>query len=114
MSVYFVSRHIASVEWFKKQEIEVDVWLTHLDDETPLRADDVVIGNLPINIVATLSSKRIHYIHLSIEVPEELRGVELSFDHLNKYPPKLLAFRVQVDDGCQKWLDDQLPIKGVD
>lgn len=95
MTTYFVSRHQASIDWMKQQSIQVDQWLTHLDDETKLKSGDRVIGTLPIQIVERLCKNSVEYIHLSINIPAEWRGLELSPKQLAECSPKLTAYRVQ-------------------
>lgn len=95
MPTYFVSRHQASIDWMKQQPIQVHQWLTHLDDETELKAGDRVIGTLPIQIVDRLCKNLVEYIHLSITVPAEWRGLELNSEQLEECSPTLTAYKVQ-------------------
>lgn len=95
MTTYFVSRHQASIDWMKQQPTQVDKWLTHLDDETELKAGDRVIGTLPIQIVERLCENSVEYIHLSITIPAKWRGLELNPKQLEECSPTLTAYNVQ-------------------
>lgn len=71
--------------------------MRHLDIHQ-VEAGDRVIGSLPINIVAKLCEMGAEYWHLSIHVPESLRGEELDLQQLEALQPKLTKFLVQT---CQ-------------
>jgi len=90
---WLVSRHQGTLEWFGEQGIAVDETLTHLEPEVP-QPGDTVIGNLPIQMVAQLSDRGIHYCHLSLTVPPEWRGRELSSAEIEACQPALEYFRV--------------------
>ena len=95
MSIYLVSRHQGAVEWMKHMNHHYDVHLTHLSSEVPLCAGDTVVGSLPINLVADLAERGIGYTHLSLYVPEHLRGIELSAEQLSQLDAKLESYSVQ-------------------
>ncbi|MGL6260391.1 CRISPR-associated protein Csx16 [Vibrio sp. WXL210] len=98
MTIYFVSRHKATIAWARSQHLEVTQWLTHLEDVDTLMPGDTVIGTLPINIVASLCEKGITYIHFSLQLPESMRGVELDLDQITKCQPRLTQYHaVKVD-----------------
>ena len=94
MAVYFISRHLGAVDWAKKNHIHFDLHLTHLTDIEKLLPNDVVIGTLPINIVAMLTHKSVRYIHLSLKIPVELRGAELTAQQLDTCQASLEEFEV--------------------
>ncbi len=77
MTTYFVSRHRGATAWAAHIGIVIDVQLAHLDPEI-IKAGDRVIGTLPVHIAAELCAKGGHYLHLTLNVPEALRGRELS------------------------------------
>lgn len=49
----------------------------------------MVIGSLPINLVAALCAMGAEYWHLSIHMPAQARGQELSAEDLVAYEAKL-------------------------
>ncbi|OJU57000.1 MAG: putative CRISPR-associated protein [Acinetobacter sp. 39-4] len=83
MTIYFVTRHIGALQWATQQHLNFDIHLSHLDSLDHLDAQDTIIGTLPINFVYKLNKKGIRYIHLSLEIPQTLRGVELNAEQLN-------------------------------
>lgn len=79
--IYFVSRHESAIQWAKLQDLAVDKWLPHLDPEQ-ITEGDIIIGSLPIHMVAALGKQGARYIHLSLEIPQALRGKELSVEEM--------------------------------
>lgn len=98
MTTYFITRHTGALDWAKANGIAFDVHLTHLSDFDQLHADDVIIGTLPINIVYELNQLGVRYVHLSLQIPSHLRGVELSADELNLCQATLQEFLVTMPD----------------
>lgn len=83
MKTLIVTRHLGAKEWLERQGLTIDEWKTHLTlDE--LESGDRIIGSLPVQMVAKLSERGVHYIHLSMEVPESLRGIELSVEQMEQ------------------------------
>ena len=95
MSIYLVSRHQGAIEWMKHMGHHYDEHLTHLNDYDKLSKGDVVVGSLPINIVADLAERGVSYMHLSLYIPEHLRGIELSAEQLSNLNAKLEAYKVE-------------------
>ena len=93
MAVYFVTRHAGAKQWAALQGIQCDVCVPHLDPVL-VQQGDVVIGTLPINLVAIVCEQGGRYLHLSLELPLEARGKELSPSDLQKYGAKLEEFVV--------------------
>ena len=89
---YFISRHKGAQDWIKEQSIEIDKFIEHIDEHS-LKQGDVVIGSLPINIVARLTEKNIKYIHLELELCYENRGKELTKKDLYDLNAKLVAYK---------------------
>lgn len=82
MTTYFITRHTGALQWAIANQIAFDVHLTHLSSLTNLKDKDVIIGTLPINMVYQLNQKGVRYIHLSLEIPPHLRGIELDVHQL--------------------------------
>ena len=95
MTIYFVTRHVGALQWAKLNALHFDVHLEHLIDFDQLNQNDVIIGTLPINMVYMLNIKGIRYIHLSLEIPPHLRGIELTADQLTECKASLEAFSVK-------------------
>ncbi|WP_201583312.1 CRISPR-associated protein Csx16 [Psychrobacter jeotgali] len=101
MSIYLVSRHQGAVDWMNHTGHHYDAHLTHLTDYEMLTAGDTVIGSLPINIVADLNVLGVNYLHLSLYIPEQLRGVELTAEQLSALDAKLEQYVVRrVNSDC--------------
>lgn len=94
MATYFITRHPGAVQWAMQQQLDYDVHLEHLDHSIDLQANDIVIGTLPINMVYLLNQKGVRYIHLSLDIPQHLRGVELDVTQLKQCKATLEEFQV--------------------
>ncbi|MCC6658160.1 MAG: CRISPR-associated protein Csx16 [Rhodocyclaceae bacterium] len=78
---WFVTRHPGAAEWARRQGLQADVLLAHLDTEK-VSPGDTVVGTLPVNLAARVCARGARYLHLSLELPGVLRGRELSADEL--------------------------------
>lgn len=94
MTTYFVTRHAGALQWANANQVAFDAHLSHLDDLSFLQQGDVVIGTLPINIVYQINQLGVRYVHLALQIPPSLRGVELDADELNAYKATLEEFEV--------------------
>lgn len=95
MTTYLVTRHPGAVEWMQYAGHTYDQHLTHLESLVILQAGDTVIGSLPINIVYDINSLGVNYVHLSLYIPETLRGKELSAEQLSQLDAKLQRYEVK-------------------
>ncbi|WP_095499174.1 CRISPR-associated protein Csx16 [Paraferrimonas haliotis] len=89
-----VSRHPAAVRWLEQLGFGNCEHQDHLSDINTLKEGDLVIGTLPIHLIAALTRKRVTYWHLSLTVPAHLRGVEMSENQLLSCSPRLERFDV--------------------
>jgi len=64
-------------------------------DITLVAPGDVVMGTLPVQLVAELNQRGAHYWHLSMNIPDTMRGAELSADQMDEFGARLEEFRVQ-------------------
>jgi CRISPR-associated protein Csx16 len=90
---YFISRHPGAMEWAQEQGIKVDHWLQHLNPES-IGTGDIVIGSLPVHLVARVCARGGRYFHLSLDLPEEWRGMELSAEVLRGCNARLCEYHV--------------------
>lgn len=90
---YFVSRHPGAAQWAREQGIEVDHWLSHIDVDK-IQRGDTVIGSLPVHLAAKVCSRGGRYMHLSLDLPEEWRGEELSAKELRACNARLCEYYV--------------------
>ena len=92
--IYLVTRHPGALQWLRDQVDEPAIHLTHLDNPEFINAGDCVFGSLPVNKIAQLNRLGIRYLHLNIELPENLRGQELSSEQLRSMQACLREFVV--------------------
>jgi CRISPR-associated protein Csx16 len=93
MTTFFISRHPGAREWAAEEGIVVDRQIAHLDTET-IQPGDVVIGTLPVNLAARVCQRGGRYLHLSLELPPDWRGRELSADDLRQIGAQVQEYRI--------------------
>ncbi|WP_457676808.1 CRISPR-associated protein Csx16 [Thiolapillus sp.] len=89
----FVGRHHGAHEWIEKQSITIDEWVTHIDPTT-IQPGDIIIGTLPVQHAASICTRGARYLHLVLDLPENLRGTELEAKEMNHYGARLEEFLV--------------------
>lgn len=94
MTTTFVSRHPGAVEWATRRGLHIDRHVAHLDPSS-VEAGDTVIGTLPVNLAARVCECGARYFNLSLDLPAEARGRELTADELEWYGARLEAFEVR-------------------
>jgi CRISPR-associated protein Csx16 len=94
MTTWFVSRHPGAVEWARRKYLPVDLYVAHLDPDL-LRPRDTVIGSLPVNLAATVCARGARYLHLSLNLPADLRGKELTAEQLEELGARVDEYRVE-------------------
>ena len=92
MTTWFVSRHAGAIKWARERGIDAE-FVKHLDVKNVKRGD-IVIGTLPVPLAAEVCAKGARYVHLNVDVPEHMRGKELSEDELEGLGAKLEGFMV--------------------
>lgn len=92
--ILLVSRHSGAIEWLTRQGIQADEQHQHLDIND-IRQGDTVIGTLPIHLAAQVCAKGASFQYLQIDIPEPLRGQELSADQLDDLGARLQCFSVR-------------------
>lgn len=96
MSTWFISRHPGAMAWAQRQGLQVDRYVAHID-ATLVQPGDTVIGSLPVNLAATVCERGARYLHLSLELPSDLRGQELSADQLDALGARLQPYSVMIE-----------------
>jgi CRISPR-associated protein Csx16 len=94
MTTIFVSRHPGAVEWAKRQKLAVSQFVPHLD-WAQVQPGDTVIGSLPVNLAAHVCASGAAYWHVSVIMPADMRGRELSATDLERLGAQVQAFEVK-------------------
>lgn len=94
MTSFFVTRHPGAVAWAIEEGFTVDESLVHLD-VSRVKPGDQVLGTLPVHLVAQVCARGGRYFHLTLELPAEQRGRELSVDEMRRYGARLEAYAVR-------------------
>lgn len=94
MTTFFVSRHPGATAWAAEQGLAVDRAVAHLDP-AEVQAGDTVIGTLPVNLAAAVCARGGRYLHLSLDLPADWRGRELSAADMAACGARIEEYRVQ-------------------
>ena len=62
-------------------------------DPAQTQAGDTIIGTLPINLISKVCESGGRYLHLSLDLPEEARGKELTPEDMNQYNARLEEYK---------------------
>lgn len=93
MTTYFVTRHPGARDWAARQGLEAER-RDHLDP-AEIRTGDIVMGTLPVHIVADIQSRGARYLHLELTVPLAQRGQDLSADDMDRFGARLTEYLVR-------------------
>lgn len=94
MTVYFVSRHQGAVEWARREKLEIDHFVQHIDLGM-IKAGDQVLGTLPVHMAAAVCAQGAQYMHLVLKLSPEVRGHELTMEMMDHYGAGLATFSVE-------------------
>jgi CRISPR-associated protein Csx16 len=101
VTAYFVSRHPGAVEWVQRQGIAAEL-VSHLEARQ-VRAGDLVLGTLPIQLVAAVVANGARYLHLEIDLPPERRGADLTADEMEVLGARLIEYEAhRVEPGAAR------------
>ena len=91
---YFVTRHRGAISWAAKSGVKArKIETEHFDTEI-VKPGDIVMGTLPVHLAAKVNELGGHYWHLSMEVPVEYRGLELSAEQMSSFGARLEEYRL--------------------
>ena len=93
MTTYFITRHQGAAQWAAQQGFKIDQVLAHFDPKTTQKGDRV-LGTLPVNLAAEVCRRGGTYFHLTLDVPPEYRGKELSPQQMSQFGAQLQAFYI--------------------
>lgn len=94
MTTYFISRHSGAVAWAEAEGFHIDQRLTHFEVET-VQPGDMILGTLPVSLIAEVNICGGRYFHLTLELPPEIRGKELTADDMRTYGARLEEYAAQ-------------------
>jgi CRISPR-associated protein Csx16 len=94
MTTYFISRHPGAADWAEAEGFHVDERLAHFDVNS-VQLGDRVLGTLPINLVAEVNARGGTYFHLTLVLPADARGKELTADDMRNFGARLEGFAAQ-------------------
>ena len=90
----FVTRHRGAITWAVRHGLRARKVEMSNFDFASVGPGDVVMGTLPVHLIAEVNRRGAHYWHLAMDVPPEARGQELSADEMDAYGARLDEFRV--------------------
>lgn len=89
-----VTRHAGAVEWLKAKGFSECEVIAHFAP-IMVQSGDVVVGILPLNLVAEVNAKGGRFFALDMNVPSELRGVEMTAQLMDELGARLQEYRVE-------------------
>ncbi len=93
-TTWFVSRHPGAIEWARRENIQALRWVSHIV-AGDIAAGDTVIGTLPVHLAAAVCARGARYLHLVIDLPEALRGRELTPGQLCEFNARLKCYHLE-------------------
>jgi CRISPR-associated protein Csx16 len=92
MTDWFVTRHKGAAEWAAGEGIDARV-VSHFD-ASMAQPGDRVFGTLSVSEAAKVCGRGARYLHLTLNIPENLRGKELSAQDMTSLGARLEEFMV--------------------
>lgn len=89
---YFITRHQGAKDWAARKGFDAQI-VEHFDVKT-IEKGDVVLGTLPIHLAAEIWDRQGRYFHLVLNIPADLRGVEITADKMEELGATLEEFVV--------------------
>ena len=99
MTTWFITRHPGAVRWAGRKGLQVDRFVQHLELAAILPGD-TVIGILPIHLAAAVCARGACFYNLSLDLPADERGRELSADQLETYGARLEPYVVMPEQSA--------------
>ena len=102
MKTIIVSRHPAAIKWINKYYPDFNgIIKSHIAEDEII--GNRIIGTLPVQLAALAAE----YFHLSIKVPAEMRGKELSIEDMVQFGCKIERFTIKkfVRESPKGWIE---------
>ena len=90
---YFISRHPGALEWAQRNGFENAETVAHFDPAV-VQPGDQVIGTLPVHLAGQVCERGGRYFHLSMTVPADRRGTEISADDMEEFGAHIKEFKI--------------------
>ncbi len=73
---YFITRHAGAKDWANDLGFEVEI-VEHFNPAV-VEKGDTVLGTLPVHLAAKVCRRGGRYFHLVLDIPEDMRGKEIT------------------------------------
>jgi CRISPR-associated protein Csx16 len=93
MTDWFITRHKGAAEWAAGEGIAARA-VSHFDTSMA-QPGDRVLGTLPVSEAAKVCARGARYLHLTLDLPEALRGKELSAEQMRACGAQLEEYDVR-------------------
>lgn len=95
--IWFVSRHAGAREWAGAQGLQWDRAVSHLTawDMACMSEGDEVYGLVPPHVASRLCRLGVRYWHLATDLPETLRGRELSATDMAAHGARFVRLHIE-------------------
>lgn len=90
---YFITRHPGAVEWAQRNGFQDAETVAHFDPSV-VKEGDQVIGTLPVHLACQVCENGGRYFHLSMAVPADRRGTEISADDMDAFGATVKEFKI--------------------
>jgi CRISPR-associated protein Csx16 len=93
---YLVSRHQGAIEFLTSRGYESPMLVNHASQSfiDSLTENDCVIGTLPIHLAEAVCAKGARFFNLTLDVPAEYRGKELSVELMEEFGARITEYRI--------------------
>lgn len=93
---YLISRHAGAVEWLEARGFDDPVLVNHATQNfiDSLTESDFVFGTLPIHLAEAVCHQGARFFNLTLDVPAEYRGKELTPDLMEEFGARLTEYRI--------------------
>lgn len=95
MTTYFVTRHNGAKDWAIEEGFSDAVAVSHFDVEV-VHPGDKVLGTLPVPLAAIVVARGGEYHHLTLDLPADARGKELTAADMRAYGARLEQFIIKL------------------
>ena len=98
VTAWFVTRHPGALDWARGRGLPDLVAVDHLDIGK-VEPGDRVLGTLPVHLAAMVCARGARYLHLSLDLPPDARGRELTGEDMARFGARLEEYRVERVEG---------------